>query len=39
MKLIPMQALLTELVKNQVDMHRDLAAMMHEHMMVHMGHK
>jgi hypothetical protein len=34
-----MQALLNDLVKNQVDMHRDLAAMMHEHMMFPMGHK
>ena len=34
-----MQALLTELVKNQVDMHRDMAVMMHEHMMSQMGHK
>jgi len=38
-KVAAMQALLTELVKNQVDMHRDMAAMMHEHMMSQKGHK
>jgi hypothetical protein len=38
-KVAAMQALLTELVKNQVDMHRDMAVMMHEHMMSQMGHK
>jgi len=38
-KVAAMQALLAELVKNQVDMHRHMAAMMHEHMMSQMGHK
>ncbi len=33
-----MQALLSELVQNQVDMHRRMA-MMHEHMMSQMPHK
>jgi len=33
-----MQALLTELVKNQVDMHRHMA-MMHDHMMSQMSPK
>lgn len=33
-----MQALLTELVQNQVDMHRQMA-MMHDHMMSQMPHK
>jgi len=33
-----MQALLTELVKNQVGMHRHMA-MMHDHMMSQMPHK
>ena len=33
-----MQALLSELVKNQVDMHHHMA-MMHDHMMSQMGHK
>ena len=37
-KVAAMQALLTELVKNQVDMHRHMA-MMHDHMMSQMGHK
>lgn len=37
-KVAAMQALLTELVKNQVDMHRHMA-MMHDHMMLQMGHK
>jgi hypothetical protein len=37
-KVAAMQALLTELVKNQVDMHRQMA-MMHEHMMSQMPHK
>jgi hypothetical protein len=33
-----MQALLTELVQNQIDMHRQMA-MMHDHMMSQMSHK
>ena len=37
-KVAAMQALLTELVKNQVDMHRHMA-MMHDHMMSQMPHK
>ena len=37
-KVAAMQALLTELVKNQVDMHRHMA-MMHDHMMSQMSHK
>ena len=37
-KLTAMQALLTELVKNQVDMRRHMA-MMHDHMMSQMPHK
>ena len=37
-KVAAMQTLLTELVKNQVDMHRHMA-MMHDHMMSQMGHK
>ena len=37
-KVAAMQALLTELVENQVDMHRHMA-MMHDHMMSQMGHK
>jgi hypothetical protein len=37
-KVAAMQTLLTELVKNQVDMHRHMA-MMHDHMMAQMGHK
>jgi hypothetical protein len=37
-KVAAMQALLTELVKNQVDMHRAMA-MMHDHMMSQMPHK
>jgi hypothetical protein len=35
---VAMQALLTELVKNQIDMHRHMA-MMHDHMMSQMPHK
>jgi hypothetical protein len=37
-KVAAMQALLTELVKNQVDMHRHMA-MMHDHMMSQMPPK
>jgi hypothetical protein len=37
-KVVAMQALLTELVKNQVDMHRHMA-MMHDHMMSQMPPK
>ena len=37
-KVAAMQAILTELVKNQVDMHRHMA-MMHDHMMSQMSHK
>jgi len=37
-KVTAMQALLTELVENQVDMHRHMA-MMHDHMMSQMPHK
>ena len=37
-KVAAMQVLLTELVKNQVDMHRHMA-MMHDHMMSQMPHK
>jgi len=37
-KVAAMQALLTELVKNQVDMHHYMA-MMHDHMMSQMSHK
>ena len=37
-KVAAMQALLTELVENQVDMHRHMA-MMHDHMMSQMPHK
>ena len=37
-KVAAMQAVLTELVKNQVDMHRHMA-MMHDHMMSQMPHK
>ena len=37
-KVAAMQALLTELVKNQVDMHRNMA-IMHDHMMSQMPHK
>ena len=37
-KVAAMQELLTELVKNQVDMHRHMA-MMHDHMMSQMSHK
>jgi hypothetical protein len=37
-KVAAMQALLTELVKNQLDMHRHMA-MMHDHMMSQMPHK
>ena len=37
-KVTAMQALLTELVKNQVDMHRHMA-MMHDRMMSQMPHK
>ena len=37
-KVAAMQALLTELVKNQVDTHRHMA-MMHDHMMSQMPHK
>jgi L-2-hydroxyglutarate oxidase LhgO len=37
-KVAAMQALLTELVKNHVDMHRHMA-MMHDHMMSQMPHK
>ena len=37
-KVAAMQALLTELVKNQADMHRHMA-MMHDHMMSQMPHK
>jgi len=37
-KVAAMQALLSELVKNQVDMHRHMA-MMHDHMMSQMPHK
>jgi hypothetical protein len=35
---VAMQALLSELVKNQIDMHRHMA-MMHDHMMSQMPHK
>lgn len=37
-KAIAMQELLTELVRNQVDMHRQMS-MMHDHMMSQMPHK
>ena len=37
-KVRAMQELVTELVQNQVDMHRQMA-MMHEHMMSQMPHK
>jgi len=37
-KVAAMQALLTELVKNQVEMHHHMA-MMHDHMMSQMSHK
>jgi hypothetical protein len=37
-KVAAMEALLTEVVKNQVDMHRHMA-MMHDHMMSQMPHK
>ena len=37
-KVRAMQALLTELVQNQVDMHRQMS-MMHDHMMSQMPHK
>ena len=37
-KVAAMQALLTELVENQVEMHRHMA-MMHDHMMSQMPHK
>jgi hypothetical protein len=37
-KVAAMQAVLTELVKNQVDMHHHMA-MMHDHMMSQMPHK
>jgi len=37
-KVAAMQALLTELVKNQVDMHHHMG-MMHDHMMSQMQHK
>ena len=37
-KVAAMQALLTELVTNQVDMHRHMG-MMHDHMMSQMQHK
>ena len=37
-KVRAMQELVTELVQNQVDMHRHMA-MMHEHMMSQMPHK
>ena len=37
-KVAAMQALLTELVENQIDMHRHMA-MMHDHMMSQMSHK
>jgi hypothetical protein len=37
-KVAAMQALLTELVKNQVDMHRHMG-MMHDHMMSQMQHQ
>jgi hypothetical protein len=37
-KVAAIQALLTELVKNQVDMHREMA-MMHDHMMSQMPPK
>ncbi len=37
-KVAAMQALLTELVKNQVGMHHHMA-MMHDHMMSQMPHK
>lgn len=37
-KIAAIQALLTELVKNQVDMHREMA-MMHDHMMSQMPRK
>jgi hypothetical protein len=37
-KVAAMQTLLTELVKNQVDMHRHMT-MMHDQMMAQMGHK
>ena len=37
-KVAAIQALLTELVKNQVDMHREMA-MMHDHMMSQMPRK
>ena len=37
-KVAAMQALLTELVKNQVDMHHHMG-MMHDHMMSQMPHK
>jgi hypothetical protein len=37
-KVAAMQELLSELVRNQVDMHRQMS-MMHEHMMAQMSHK
>ncbi len=37
-KIAAMQTLLSELVRNQVDMHRHMA-MMHDHMMSQMPHK
>jgi hypothetical protein len=37
-KVAAMKALLTELVKNQIDMHRHMK-MMHDHMMSQMPHK